>query len=201
MTFNQDKFLARVDAVVKKYGYCAIGVSEGIRGADGRFLSESGLKDAFGHAQLGGVAPQIANLVKDKLGYKYHWAVADYLQRAARHIASKTDVEQAYAVGKAAVELAIKGRNAVMPVIVRKSNKPYKWTIECAELKDIANKEKMMPRDFITADGFHITEKCRQYLSPLIAGEDYPPFKNGLPDYVKLKNTAVAKKLKTGFKV
>ena len=201
MTFNQEKFLARVDAVVKKYGYCAIGVSEGIRGADGKFLSESGLKDAFGHAQLGGVAPQIANLVKDKLGYKYHWAVADYLQRAARHIASKTDVEQAYAVGKAAVELAIKGRNAVMPVIVRKSNKPYKWTIECADLKDIANKEKMMPRDFITADGFHITEKCRQYLSPLIAGEDYPPFKNGLPDYVKLKNTAVAKKLKTGFKV
>ena len=201
MTFNQEKFLARVDAVVKKYGYCAIGVSEGIRGADGKFLSESGLKDAFGHAQLGGVAPQIANLVKDKLGYKYHWAVADYLQRAARHIASKTDVEQAYAVGKAAVELAIKGRNAVMPVIVRKSNKPYKWTIESADLKDIANKEKMMPRDFITADGFHITEKCRRYLSPLIAGEDYPPYKNGLPSYIKLKNVAVKKKLAASFKV
>ena len=201
MTFNQEKLLARVDAVVKKYGYCAIGVSEGIRGADGKFLSESGLKDAFGHAQLGGVAPQIANLVKDKLGYKYHWAVADYLQRAARHIASKTDVEQAYAVGKAAVELAIKGRNAVMPVIVRKSNKPYKWTIECADLKDIANKEKMMPRDFITADGFHITEKCRRYLSPLIAGEDYPPYKNGLPSYIKLKNVAVKKKLAASFKV
>ena len=201
MTFNQDKFLARVDAVVKKYGYCAIGVSEGIRGADGRFLSESGLKDAFGHAQLGGVAPQIANLVKDKLGYKYHWAVADYLQRAARHIASKTDVEQAYAVGKAAVELAIKGRNAVMPVIVRQSNKPYKWKIEAADLKDIANKEKMMPRDFITADGFHITEKCRQYLAPLIVGEDYPPYKNGLPSYIKLKNVAVKKKLAASFKV
>ena len=201
MTFDQDKFLARVDAVVKQYGYCAIGVSEGIRGADGKFLSDSGLKDAFGHAQLGGVAPQIANLVKDKLGYKYHWAVADYLQRAARHIASKTDVEQAYAVGKAAVELAIKGRNAVMPVIVRKSNKPYKWTIEAADLKDIANKEKMMPRDFITADGFHITDKCRQYLAPLIAGEDYPPYKNGLPSYVKLKNVAVKKKLAAGFKV
>ena len=201
MTFDQDKFLARVDATVKKYGYCAIGVSEGIRGADGKFLSESGLKDAFGHAQLGGVAPQIANLVKDKLGYKYHWAVADYLQRAARHIASKTDVEQAYAVGKAAVELAIKGQNAVMPVIVRKSNKPYKWTIESADLKDIANKEKMMPRDFITADGFHITDKCRRYLSPLIAGEDYPPYKNGLPSYVKLKNVAVKKKLAASFKV
>jgi 6-phosphofructokinase 1 len=201
LVFNQDKFLARVDAVVRQYGYCTIGVSEGIRGADGKFLSESGLKDAFGHAQLGGVAPQIANLVKDKLGYKYHWAVADYLQRAARHIASKTDVEQAYAVGKAAVELAIEGRNAVMPVIVRKSNKPYRWEIETADLKDIANKEKMMPRDFITADGFHITAKCRQYLAPLISGEDYPPYRNGLPSYIKLKNVAVKKKLAAGFKV
>ena len=199
ITFDPEKFLARVDAVVKQYGYCAIGVSEGLRNADGKFLSESGLKDAFGHAQLGGVAPQIANLVKDKLGYKYHWAVADYLQRAARHIASKTDAQQAYAVGKAAVELALQGRNAVMPVIVRKSNKPYKWAIEAADLKDIANKEKKMPRDFITADGFHITAKCRQYLSPLIAGEDYPPFKNGLPDYVKLKNAAVPKKLKPDY--
>ncbi len=201
LTFDPDKFLPRVDAMVKQHGYCAIAVSEGIRNADGKFLAESGLKDAFGHAQLGGVAPQIANLVKDRLGYKYHWAVADYLQRAARHIASKTDALQAYAVGKAAVELALKGRNAVMPVIVRKSNKPYKWTIEAADLKDIANKEKKMPRDFITADGFHITDKCRQYLSPLIAGEDYPPFKNGLPDYVKLKNVAVPKKLKTGFAI
>ena len=201
LTFDAEKFLARVDAIVKQYGYCAIGVSEGIRNADGKFLSESGLKDAFGHAQLGGVAPQIANLVKDNLGYKYHWAVADYLQRSARHIASKTDAQQAYAVGKAAVELALQGRNAVMPVIVRKSNKPYKWAIEAADLKDIANREKMMPRDFITDDGFHITAKCRQYLSPLIAGEDYPPFKNGLPDYVKLKNVAVPKKLKNEFKI
>jgi 6-phosphofructokinase len=201
LTFEPEKFLARVDAVVKEYGYCAIGVSEGLRNAEGKFLSESGLKDAFGHAQLGGVAPQIANLVKDKLGYKYHWAVADYLQRAARHIASKTDAQQAYAVGKAAVELALQGRNAVMPVIVRKSNKPYKWAIEAAELKDIANKEKKMPRDFITPDGFHITDKCRQYLSPLIAGEDYPPFKNGLPDYVKLKNSPVPKKLAAAFKI
>ncbi len=199
--FDADKFLARVDAMVKRHGYCAIGVSEGIRNADGKFLSETGLKDAFGHAQLGGVAPQIAGLVKDKLGYKYHWAVADYLQRAARHIASKTDAQQAYAVGKAAVDLALQGRNAVMPVIVRQSSKPYKWTVEAAELKDIANKEKMMPRDFITGDGFHITDKCRQYLLPLIAGEDYPPFKNGLPDYVKLKNVAVPKKLKTEFKI
>ncbi len=199
LTFEPEKFLARVDAVVKRYGYCAIGVSEGLRNAEGKFLSESGLKDAFGHAQLGGVAPLIANLVKDKLGYKYHWAVADYLQRAARHIASKTDVQQAYAVGKAAVELALQGRNAVMPVIVRKSEKPYKWAIEAADLKDIANREKKMPRDFITDDGFHITATCRQYLLPLIAGEDYPPFRNGLPDYVKLKNVAVPKKLNTSF--
>jgi len=201
IVFDQEKFLARVDATVKRYGYCAIGVSEGIHGADGKFLSESGLKDAFGHAQLGGVAPQIANLVKDKLGYKYHWAVADYLQRAARHIASKTDVEQAYAVGKAAVELALKGRNAVMPVIVRKSDKPYRWSVEAADLKDIANKEKKMPRNFITADGFHITEKCRKYLAPLTYGEDYPPYKNGLPSYIKLKNVAVKKKLAASFKI
>ncbi len=201
IAFDVEKFLARVEQAVKQYGYCAIGVSEGLRGDDGKFLSESGLKDAFGHAQLGGVAPLIANLVKDQLGYKYHWAVADYLQRSARHIASRTDAQQAYAVGKAAVEYALKGRNAVMPVIVRKSNRPYKWAIEAADLKDIANREKMMPRDYITDDGFHITAKCRQYLAPLIAGEDYPPYKNGLPDYVKLKNVPVRKKLKTAFKV
>ncbi|HEX5463608.1 MAG TPA: 6-phosphofructokinase [Burkholderiales bacterium] len=201
ITFNPDKFLKKVDASVKRHGYCAIAVSEGLLGADGKFLSESGLRDAFGHAQLGGVAPVIANLVKDKLGYKYHWAVADYLQRAARHIASKTDVEQAYAVGKAAVELAVKGRNAVMPIIVRKSDKPYRWAIGVADLKDVANREKKMPRNFITADGFHITERARRYLQPLIRGEDYPPFRDGLPVYVKLKNVAVPKKLKSEFKL
>jgi ATP-dependent phosphofructokinase / diphosphate-dependent phosphofructokinase len=199
--FDQEKFLAKVEKTVKARGYCVIGVSEGVRNADGSFLAESGLKDAFGHAQLGGVAPVIANLVKDKLKYKYHWAVADYLQRAARHIASKTDVEQAYAVGKAAVEFALKGHNAVMPAIKRVSDKPYKWKIEMAKLQDVANKEKFMPRNFITADGFHITGKCRTYLAPLIAGEDYPPFKNGMPDYVVLKNVAVSKKLKTEFKI
>ena len=199
--FDQAKFLAKVEKTVKQRGYCVIAVSEGLRNADGSFLAESGLKDAFGHAQLGGVAPVIANLVKDKLKYKYHWAVADYLQRAARHIASKTDVEQAYAVGKAAVEFALKGHNAVMPAIKRLSDKPYKWKIEMVKLQDVANKEKFMPRNFITADGFHITERCRTYLAPLIAGEDYPPFKNGMPDYVVLKNIAVAKKLKTEFKI
>jgi 6-phosphofructokinase 1 len=201
ITFDQDRFIARVEETVKKHGYCVIGVSEGLKGADGKFLSESGLRDAFGHAQLGGVAPVIANLVREKLKYKYHWAVADYLQRAARHIASKTDVAQAYAVGKAAVEMALKGKNSVMPTIVRKSAKPYKWAIGAAELKDVANQEKFMPRDYITEDGFHITAKCRAYLSPLIQGEDYPPFKSGLPAYVKLKNVAVPKKLPTDFKV
>lgn len=201
ITFDEEKFLARVDKVVEGHGFCAIGVSEGIKGPDGKFLSESGLRDAFGHAQLGGVAPTIASIVRDKLKLKYHWAVADYLQRAARHIASKTDVDQAYAVGKAAVEFALQGKNAVMPAIVRKSDKPYRWGIGIANLSEVANKEKFMPRDFITEDGFHITEKCRAYLSPLIKGEDYPPYKNGLPDYVKLKNVAVEKKLKSEFKV
>ena len=199
--FDQAKFLARVDATVKQHGYCVIGVSEGLQTADGKFVSETGLRDAFGHAQLGGVAPVLANLVKDQLKYKYHWAVADYLQRAARHIASKTDVAQAYAVGKAAVELALKGRNSVMPSIVRKSDKPYKWSIGVADLKDVANVEKKMPRDYITEDGFHITPNCRTYLSPLIQGEDYPPFKNGLPDYVRLKNVPVPKKIDTPFQV
>jgi 6-phosphofructokinase 1 len=199
--FDQERFLARVTEMVGKFGYCAVGVSEGLRRPDGKFLSESGLRDAFGHAQLGGVAPLIAQLVQEKLKQKYHWAVADYLQRSARHIASKTDVLQSYAVGKAAVELAVKGRSGVMPIIVRKSTKPYRWAIGVAELKDIANAEKMMPRDFITEDGFHITAKCRQYLEPLVQGEDYPPYRNGLPAYVTLRNAAVPKKLGTPFKI
>jgi len=199
--FDQDRFLARVDETVRKHGHCTVAVSEGLQWPDGKFLSETGLRDAFGHAQLGGVAPLIAQLVQSKLKQKYHWAVADYLQRAARHIASKTDVEQSYAVGKSAVELAVKGRTGVMPVIVRKSNKPYRWAIGVADLKDVANAEKKMPRDFISEDGFHITAKCRQYLAPLIAGEDNPPYRGGLPAYVRLKNTAVPKKLKTEFKI
>jgi 6-phosphofructokinase 1 len=199
--FDEERFLARVEETVKAFGYCVVGVSEGLKNSEGKFLSESGLRDAFGHAQLGGVAPVIANLVREKLKYKYHWAVADYLQRAARHIASKTDVAQAYAVGKAGVEMALKGQNAVMPTIVRKSSKPYKWAIGAADLKDVANKEKFMPREYITKDGFHITPQCRAYLAPLIQGEDFPPFKNGLPAYVTLKNTPVAKKLATEFKV
>ncbi|MFZ5557316.1 MAG: 6-phosphofructokinase [Pseudomonadota bacterium] len=201
VTFDETRFLAKVESMVKKFGYCSVVVSEGVRGPDGKFLSDQGLKDAFGHAQLGGVGPVIASIVREKLKLKYHWAVADYLQRAARHIASKTDVAQAYALGKAAVELAVKGRNAVMPTIVRKSDRPYRWSVGVADLKEVANREKMMPKNFITADGMGISDACRRYLEPLIQGEDYPPYKNGLPVYVQLKNAAVPKKLKTGFKV
>jgi 6-phosphofructokinase 1 len=199
--FDEAVFLARVDEMVKKYGYCAVGVSEGVQNAEGKFLSESGLKDAFGHSQLGGVAPMLANLVQTRLKYKQHWAVADYLQRSARHIASKTDLEQSYAVGKAAVEFAAKGMNSVMPVIVRVSSRPYRWKIGVAKLDLVANVERKMPRDFITADGFHITAKCRNYLEPLIAGEAFPPFERGLPKYVRLKNVAVRKKTRTDFKL
>jgi ATP-dependent phosphofructokinase / diphosphate-dependent phosphofructokinase len=200
ITFDPKAFIKRVDQVVKRDGYCAIGVSEGIRGADGKFVSESGLVDAFGHAQLGGVAPFITDMVKRELKLKNHWAVADYLQRAARHVASKTDVEQTYALGKAAVEFAVKGMNGVMPAVKRITSKPYKWEIIAAPLTQVANHEKKMPRDFITTDGFHITQKCRNYLQPLIAGEAYPPYEDGLPKYVVLKNVAVKKKLK-GFVV
>jgi 6-phosphofructokinase 1 len=201
ITFNEEKFLKRVDTCVKKYGFCSIVVSEGVKDANGKFLADAGLQDAFGHTQLGGVAPLAAQIIKNSLGYKYHWAVADYLQRAARHIASKTDVEQAYAVGKAAMEFALQGKNNIMPIIVRKQDKPYKWVIDSVPLAKVANVEKKMPRDFITRDGFHITDKCRTYLQPLIQGEDYPPFKNGLPVFVELKNIAVPKKLKQEFKI
>jgi 6-phosphofructokinase 1 len=199
--FDEAAFLANVDAKTKKFGYCCIGVSEGLSNAEGKLMAEAGTRDAFGHAQLGGIGPQIATLVRDKLGYKYHWAVADYLQRAARHLASKTDLAQSYAVGKAAVELALAGRNAVMPAIVRTSDAPYRWKIGVAPLAEVANAEKKMPRDFITADGFGITAKARRYLAPLIKGEAPPPFRDGLPRYVRLKNVAVPRKLATTFTV
>lgn len=195
ITFDKEKFLAKVDSYVKEYGYCSVVVSEGVKGEDGKFLADQGLKDAFGHAQLGGVAPVVASIIKDGLGLKYHWGVADYLQRAARHIASKTDVEQAYAMGKAAVEYALEGHNSVMPTIERISNSPYNWKVGMAQLANVANLEKMMPVEYISKDGFGISEACREYLMPLIEGEDYPPYKQGLPDYVRLKNAAVAKKL------
>ena len=199
--FDEPRFIAEVDARVKRFGYCCVGVSEGLRNADGKLMAEAGSKDAFGHAQLGGVGPLIANLVRERLRHKYHWAVADYLQRAARHIASKTDLDQAYAVGKAAVELALKGHNAVMPAIVRTSDKPYRWKIGIAPLASVANEEKMLPRNFITANGFGITDKARAYLAPLIKGEAPPPYRDGLPQYVRLKNVAVAKRLTASFDI
>ncbi len=193
--FDQEKFLANVDAKVKEYGFCTIVVSEGVHWADGRFLAEQGTRDSFGHAQLGGAAPVVANIIKDALGYKFHWAVADYLQRAARHLSSKSDVQQAYALGEAGVKFALEGDNAIMPTVDRISNDPYEWKIGKAPLSEVANVEKMMPMDFITEDGFGITQKCKDYLLPLIDGEDYPPYENGLPKYVVLKNQSVAKKL------
>jgi len=194
--FDQDKFLANVDAKVKHHGYCTIVVSEGCHWPDGKFLAEQGTRDSFGHAQLGGAAPVVANIIKDALGYKFHWAVADYLQRAARHLASESDVEQAYALGKAAVEKAIEGKNSIMPTVVRTSNSPYAWEVGEAPLSEVANVEKMMPMDFISEDGFGITQKCKDYLYPLIQGEAYPPYKpNGMPDYVTLKLNSVPRKL------
>jgi len=199
--FRKGAFLKRVRESVQKYDYCVIVVSEGARYANGKFLAEAGTTDAFGHSQLGGVAPVVANMVRDNLGYKYHYAVADYLQRSARHIASATDVKQAYAVGAAAVKMAVAGETAVMPVIKRISDSPYRWKIEKAPLSRIANKEKMLPRRYISADGFSITAAGRRYLQPLIRGEDYPPYINGLPKYVTLRNSAVPKRLKTKFVV
>jgi len=199
--FKKAAFLKRVKESVKKYQYCVIVVSEGARYANGKFLAEAGTRDAFGHAQLGGVAPVVANMVRENLGFKYHYAVADYLQRSARHIASAVDVRQAYAVGQAAVRFALAGKTAVMPVIKRISDEPYRWRIDEAPLSRIANKEKMLPRRYISADGFSITAACRRYLSPLIRGEDYPPYINGLPKHAKLKKVRVAKKLKTNFVV
>ena len=199
--FNQERFLAKVKDCVESYGYCTVVVSEGAKWPDGKFLAEQDTRDSFGHAQLGGAAPVVANIIKDAHGYKYHWAVADYLQRSARHIASKTDVEQAYALGKAAVEMALAGDNAIMLTIVRLSDDPYAWEIGKTDLVDVANVEKMMPAEYISEDGFGITDACRRYLIPLIEGEDYPPYERGMPKYVRLKNIGVVKKLKTEFKI
>ena len=199
--FDERAFLRKVKQAVTKWDNCVIVVSEGVRRKNGKFLSDAGRKDAFGHTQLGGVAPVLASLVERKFGYKYHDAVVDYLQRSARHIASKTDVDQAYAVGKAAVELALEGKSGVMPIIVRKSDAPYRWKIGIEALKNVANKEKTVPRRYISKDGFGITAAGRRYLEPLILGEDYPPYKNGLPKYVELKLKRIPKKLRTRFNI
>ncbi len=185
VVFDEQKFLAKVDETVKKCGFCVIVTSEGVRNAEGQFLSAQSRTDAFGHAQLGGVASYLTNLVQDKLGYKHHYAIADYLQRSARHIASQVDVEQAFALGKYAVELAISGKHGVMPVIVRNSNQPYQWSIDAVSLTEVANVEKHMPKEYIREDQFGISEACREYILPLIQGEAYPPYEQGLPNYLK----------------
>ena len=199
--FDEARFLARLREVVERIGWCAIAVSEGLRGADGKLLLEGGYRDAFGHVQLGGVAALVARLVGERLGYKRHWAVADYLQRAARHLASRVDLDQAYRLGTAAVKLALEGRNGVMPIVIRASERPYRWKVGVAALKDVANREKKLPPEYITADGFHITPACRRYLAPLVRGEAYPRFRNGLPDYVILRNHPVPKKLARDFRI
>ena len=198
--FYKAKFLKKVKETIKKYGFCVIVVSEGARFKNGEFIADAGTVDSFGHKQLGGVAPTIAGMIKDNLGYKYHWAVSDYLQRAARHISSKTDLNQAYAVGKAAVRFALSGENAVMPIIKRISSNPYSWEIDKVKLSKVANVEKKLPQNFITKDGFGVTEACKNYLRPLIQGEAYPPYKDGVIETASLKNKLVKKKLKT-FKV
>ena len=201
IAFDRERFTARVKECVEQYGYCVVVVSEGAKYPDGRFLAEAGSKDAFGHTQLGGVGPVVANMVRESLGYKFHWAVADYLQRAARHIASKVDVDQAYAVGRAAVEYAVAGKHGVMPAIKRISSKPYQWKIVPVPLDKVANVEKKVPRHFVTTDGFGITPACRRYLEPLIGGEDYPPYHNGLPKYAQLRKRAVRRKLNVPYKL
>ncbi len=195
IAFDRQRFLDKVKATVNSIGFCVIVASEGTQYGDGRFVADAGLKDAFGHTQLGGVAPSLVDMIKQAHGYKCHWSVADYLQRAARHIASATDVAQAYAVGEAAVEFAIAGKDAVMPVIIRGKGKKYTWEIGEAPLGKVANVEKKLPRSFISKDGYSITASARRYLSPLIAGESHPPYRNGLPVYVRLKNKLVRKKL------
>ena len=201
VSFDKKDFLKSVDNSVRKNGYCVVVASEGARYKNGTFLADAGSEDSFGHKQLGGVAPVLAEMIKNKLGYKYHYAIADYLQRSARHLASETDLKQAYAVGEAAVKSAIKGEKSKMITVVRKSQKPYKWAIGTTELANVANNEKMMPKKFITANGYGITKSCKEYMEPLINGEAYPPYKHGLPVFCELKNKLIPKRLKTKFMV
>lgn len=195
VAFDEQTFLQRVEESVREAGYCVVVASEGTQDAKGNHLADSGTTDAFGHRQLGGVAPRLVELVKQHLGHKCHWALADYLQRAARHIASATDVEQAVAVGRAAVELALSGKNAVMPTIVRTGDHPYSWRLGEVPLSAVANVERKLPEDFISGDGFGITRRAITYLRPLMSGEDYPPYRDGLPEFARLKKVMVSKKL------
>ena len=196
VVFNEKKFLLKVKKTVKEYGYCVVVASEGIKNKNNKFIAASSTKDSFGHAHLGGVAPKLANIITTKLSYKVHWAVSDYLQRAARHIGSSVDVKQAYMVGYKALEYAKKGIDGVMLTIKSKKTKKYQWEIKYTDLKKVANVEKGLPKNFITKDGYNITASCKKYIKNLIYGEDYPPYKNGIPVYAKLKNVLVKKKLK-----
>ena len=200
ISFNEKLFLKKVKEVVKKEDYCVIVVSEGAKYKNGKFLADAGTVDSFGHKQLGGVAPRIAEMISNKLGFKYHWAVSDYLQRSARHISSQVDLDHAYAVGKAAVEYASSGENAIMPIIVRKKTKSYSWEVGKVALSKVANIEKKMPRNFISKDGFGITQSCKNYLSPLIQGEAWAPFEDGVIQTASLKNKLIRKKLRN-FKI
>ena len=200
VTFNEKLFLKKVKEVVKKEDYCVIVVSEGARYKNGKFLADAGTVDSFGHKQLGGVAPRIAEIISNKLGFKYHWAVSDYLQRSARHISSQVDLDHAYAVGKAAVEYGSSGENAIMPIIIRKKTKPYSWEVGKVALSKVANIERKMPRNFISKDGFGITQSCKNYLSPLIQGEAWAPFEDGVIQTAYLKNKLIRKKLRN-FKI
>ncbi|WAV93283.1 6-phosphofructokinase [Oxalobacter aliiformigenes] len=195
--FEKERFLARVEENVAEFGYCSVVVSEGCRYPDGKFIADQGARDVFGHAHLGGAALVVARMIHEKFGYSFHWAVANYLQRSARHVASAIDVEQAYELGVAAVELALNGCNSVMPTIVRLSDEPYRYKIGMADLKDVANVEKFMPESFISDDGYGITDECRKYLLPLIQGENYPPYRRGLPEYITLQNRLIPRKLKS----
>jgi 6-phosphofructokinase 1 len=193
--FDEARFIAAVRAKVERFGYCTVVASEGAQTADGKFLSDQGLRDAFGHAQLGGVAPLLADLVKKQTGFKVHWGVSDYLQRSARHVASATDLAQALAVGRSAVALALKGGNRLMAAIERTAQNPYAWRVGAVPLDQVANVERKMPADFIGADGFSITAKARRYLAPLIQGEAVTPYRDGLPVYARLKLAPVKRKL------
>ena len=194
--FNQSSFLKKVKETTIKYGYCVIVASEGIKDNKNKFLSDSGLKDSFGHAQLGGVAPVLSSIITNKLKYKVHWAVSDYLQRAARHIASTVDVDQAYALGLESIKVAkLDNNNIMLTIKSTKIKQKYKWSISSTNLNNVANVEKMLPKNFIKSNGFEITRSCKEYISNLIQGEDYPSYDNGIPQYAKLECKTIKKKL------
>ena len=194
--FKQTDFLRKVRGVINKYGYCVIVASEGIKSKN-KFISDSGLKDSFGHAQLGGVAPVLSNMITSKLNIKVHWAVSDYLQRSARHIGSRVDVEQAYMLGKSGIDYAKKNITDVMLTIIRVNNKSkFQWKVSHTPLDNVANQEKMLPRNFIKSNGYEISKSCRSYITDLTQGEDYPSYANGFPRYANLNCKTIKKKLK-----